>query len=372
MKGLYATKKLQNHNLYKELKDNLQKYYQLSLQKESKQKNYLASKPIINLSTGEVFKIDYEFEKEHTKYYKVIEQKIATIEHIAKSLGYTSVFMTFTLPSKFHPFKSIQKGNNRLCVGVNDNFDFSTLSEAIEEGYQHLNHIVRTFYKRVKNYVGGEYLYIKVFEAHTTTIPHCHYLIFFRPEHFKDVKKTFNKVALDFKLLQTDFETARFRDGINHSTRYIMKYLTKDLKNGSDYFLIRSLDGWKRQHKIRVITTSQLSLSMYLYKKIYYSLPVEIKECIERTIKEQKIPYYLYFQRNSYIKKRLTKIEKNETTSKSSYIGDSEAEFEITIKSNRIRAPDNKPIYKITFLEIKHLEAIIYRSNNYLIIENGE
>jgi hypothetical protein len=255
---------------------------------------------------------------------------------------------------------------------MNDNFEFSSLKEAIEKGYQQLNHIVRTFYKRVKNFTGNEYFYIKVFEAHTTTIPHCHYLIFFRPEHFEDIKKTFQKVALQFELLQTDFETAQFRDGINHSTRYIMKYLTKDLKNGTDYFLIRSLDGWKRQHKIRVITTSQLSLSMYLYKKIYYSLPIEIKECIEKVIKEQNIPYYLYFQRNTYIIKTLTKIEKKRTISTVSSIGESGAEFEITIKSNRIRAPDNKPIYKITFLEIKHIGAIIYRNNNFLIIENGD
>lgn len=321
--------------------------------------------------SGEVFKIDYDFEKEHTKYYKIIEQKINTIEHIAKNLGYTSVFMTFTLPSQYHPFTSILKENKRLYVGINKNFEFPSISQAIEKGYQYLNHIIRTFYKRVKNYVAGEYLYIKVFEAHTSTIPHCHYLVFFRPEHFKAIKKTFNKVALEFGLLQTDFETAQFRDGINYSTRYIMKYLTKDLKNGADYFLIRSLDGWKRQHKIRVITTSQLSLSMFLYKKIYYSLPTDIKECIERVIKEQKIPYYLYFQRNTYIKKTLKKVEKKETISTSSSIGEKGAEFTITLKSNRIRAPDKKVLYKITFLEIKHLETVIYRNNNFLIL-NGE
>jgi len=247
LKTISATKKLQQTELYKELKEN-------------KQKSYLSGISLINKTNGEIFKMDYEFEKEHTKYNKVID--------------------------------------------------------------------------------------------------------------FKTVKKTFQKVAIEFKLLQTDFEKAQFRNGINYSTRYIMKYLTKDLKNGADYFIIRSLDGWKRQHKIRVITTSQLSLSMFLYKKIYYSLPSEIKEGIEKIIKEKKIPYYLYFQKNTYIRRRLRKVEKNKTSTTSSFIGDSGADFKIIIKTNRIRAPNNKPLYRITFLEIKYLGTIIYRNNNFLIITN--
>ena len=89
MKTINETKKLQQTEPYKELKENLQSYYHVSIEKENKQKSYLSGISLINKTNGEIFKMDYEFEKEHTKYNKVIEQKINTIEQIAKSLGFT-------------------------------------------------------------------------------------------------------------------------------------------------------------------------------------------------------------------------------------------------------------------------------------------
>jgi len=89
LKTINETKKLQQTEPYKELKENLQSYYHVSIEKENKQKSYLSGISLINKTNGEIFKMDYEFEKEHTKYNKVIEQKINTIEQIAKSLGFT-------------------------------------------------------------------------------------------------------------------------------------------------------------------------------------------------------------------------------------------------------------------------------------------
>jgi len=142
LKTIRATKKLQQTELYKELKLDLQRNYRFSLHKEENQKKYLNSKSIVIHTTGKMFNIDYDFEKEHIKYYKLIEQKINTIEQIAKSLEFENIFITFTLPSEYHPFTSIQKGHQRLYVDINKNFAFATLEDAIKQGYQYLDHIV--------------------------------------------------------------------------------------------------------------------------------------------------------------------------------------------------------------------------------------
>ena len=74
MKGYYS-KKLQKHSkLYTELQENIQLYYNHSLEKEQKQKSYLQYNKFINLSTKETVNIDYNFEKKYKEYSKITEQ----------------------------------------------------------------------------------------------------------------------------------------------------------------------------------------------------------------------------------------------------------------------------------------------------------
>lgn len=369
MKSIYATKKLQSTELYQELQHNLKDYFAVSLSKEQKQKEYLSRIDLCNISTGELFKLDYDFELEYKKYTKLIEQKVSSIEHIAKELEYISVFMTFTLPSRFHPFQSIQRGDKRLYVSLNERFEFDTITEAITKGYSFLNELIRTFYKRVKNYVGDEFFYVKVYEPHSTTIPHVHYLVFFPCEHLDAVKATYKRVVALYELNQSDFEEPKFRENITFASRYLLKYITKNLQDGQDYFCIRAMDGWKRTHKIRVITSSDIGLSQFLYKKIYYSLTPDIKSKIDLVIKELGVPYYLYLQNNTYIKKYVTHIESKITKTVKSTQGSQKALFTIKIKSNRIRAPDGKIFYRITDLSIKHKRKLLYKKANLVKIQ---
>ena len=373
MKSIYATKKLQQTKLYQELQHNLKNYFAVSLSKEQKQKDYLNHINLCNVSTGELFKLDYNFELEYKKYNKLIEQKVSAIECIAKELGYISVFMTFTLPSRFHPFKSIQRGDKRLYISLNDNFAFDSIHKAVTAGYSFLNDLIRTFYKRVKNYVNEEYFYVKVYEPHSTTIPHVHYLVFFPLEHIDAVKGVYQRVIDFYELNQSDFEVPRFRENINYAARYLLKYITKNLQDGQDYFLVRCLDGWKRAHKIRIVTSSDIGLSQFLYKKIYYSLTPEIKAQIDPIIKEQNIPYYLYFQNNTFVKKYVTQIEAKttKTVTSTSTSGNAKALFKIELRANRIRAPDGKYFYRITDLSIKHKRELLYKKANLIKIQTN-
>lgn len=101
MKRIFATKTLQKDKLYKEIQESIKNYYQISIQKEQKQKGYLKSLKVLNRITNEFLNLDYDFEKKYKEYGRITQQRIATIEQMARDKGYVSLFITLTLPSRF-------------------------------------------------------------------------------------------------------------------------------------------------------------------------------------------------------------------------------------------------------------------------------
>ena len=322
MKG-YFSKKLQNNSsLYKELQENQKLYYEHSFEKENKQKSFLKYNQFINTKTGEKLNLDYDFEKKYKEYSRISEQRALTIQELAKRKEFCSVFITLTLPSHFHPFRSISTPKGRLYVEENKDFAFSSIKEAVSCGYQELNNIYQTFYKRVKNYVKDDLYYVKAIENHQTSIPHLHLVLYFPLEMFDFVKGVFKRVVEHFELDRIDFEEVSFKENINYASKYLLKYIIKDLNNSSDILKARILDGWKRYHKIRVLTTSQLPLNVMVYKKIYKSVSfteknkinfniddkiISMKEKIDIECRRVGLPIYLYFQDNFSIEKTILK-----------------------------------------------------------------
>jgi hypothetical protein len=199
------------------------------------------------------------------------------------------LFITLTLPSSFHPFKSVATPTGRLYVEDNKDFAFSSIKEAVSCGYKELNNIYQTFYKRVKNYVKNDLYYIKAIENHSTMIPHLHLVLYFPLDKLDFVKAVFKRVVEHFKLNRTDLEEVVFKDNINYASKYLLKYIIKDLNNGSDIFKARVLDGWKRYHKIRVLTSSLLPLNVMVYKKIYSAVSLIEKNKISFKIDDKII-----------------------------------------------------------------------------------
>ncbi|MCT7602635.1 hypothetical protein N5U17_00170 [Aliarcobacter butzleri] len=150
MKGYYSKKLQKNSKLYQELQDNIKLYINHSIHKESKQKSYLQHTAFLNPKTGEYLNIDYDFEKKYKEYSRISEQRALTIQELAKRKEFCSVFITLTLPSHFHPFKSIATKQGRLYVEENKDFAFSSIQEAVTNGYQELNNIYQTFYKMLQ------------------------------------------------------------------------------------------------------------------------------------------------------------------------------------------------------------------------------
>ena len=316
---LYSTEKLQNTKQYKEFKELQDSYYKLSLTKEQNQQSFLKRMFIKNDDTGEQLNLYYSFEKYYKNYTKSIEQKVYAIEKIAKDRDLVPIFITLTLPSNYHPFQSIKhKSGNRQYVALNSNFAFDDVATAVTDGYQYLNHIYRTFYKRVKNSV-KDLLYVKVVENHQTMIPHFHILFYVNKEKSGIIRKIFDNIQIEFNLSQTDFEfvdnelqevnTKNIKTGVNRASKYIMKYIAKTLNDGADYHKARTLDGWKRKHRIRTITMSNLPLSMSEYRTIYNNLDVDNKNELLDEAKAKDVNLFYYILTNMF---RLKKIYKQD------------------------------------------------------------
>ena len=376
MKGYYSKKLQNNSKLYAELQDNIKFYINHSIKKENKQKSYLQNTGFLNKKSGEYLNVEYDFEKKYKEYSKISEQRALTIQELAKRKEFCSVFITLTLPSKYHPFKSIATKQGRLYVEENKEFAFNSIKEAVSCGYKELNSIYQTFYKRVKNYVKNDLYYVKAIENHQTTIPHLHLVLYFPLEYFDMVKATFSRVVEYFKLDRIDFEEVSFKENINYASKYLLKYIIKDLNNSSDILKARILDGWKRYHKIRVLTSSLLPLNVMVYKKIYKSVSfveknrinfkiddkiITLKEKIDIECRRVGLPIYLFIQDNFFIEKTILKSSNREITS----LGAKNSLFRVKLVNEK-----QANTYKIKDFKVSYKKSEIFAKQDFIKITN--
>lgn len=262
-----------NDLINQEILQNYQNFIDFSEDRIKKQKKFFNNIWFYNDKQGYIAP-NTDFYKTTSEYYITILQKIFTVEQQSKDKKlYCNLFGTITLPSNFHPYTTYKKNKRRK----NPNYDFYNISDSIKEGYILLQKIFRVFYKRVKNYTGKDLKYIRVIEPHKSHIPHLHFVLFIDEKYKKDVYKIFFKVMREYKLKQTKLE-----DNISRSSSYIRKYLVKNFsyKTEKDKRFMKYLDGWKRKHKINIISTSNVGMSKLIYKKLYYSMNEEEKKRI--------------------------------------------------------------------------------------------
>ncbi len=369
MKEIYANKRLQNTKLFKEYKALRDYYYRLSLEKEHKQQSFFKNKQFVKSSTGEFITPSYTFENHYKKYSKSIEAKVYCIEQLAKDKGLVPIFLTITLDERFYPFQSVSYKDERLYTSLNKSFIFNDLKSSIKYGYDHLQHIYRVFYKRVKRSV-NELMFIKVFEMTKVLVPHIHCLFFVEKSDIKVVKAKFEKVKEEFNLKQVDFqliddelkeiETSRSKTGIKRASKYIMKYITKSID--VDAFSIRLYDGWKRKNKIRQVTTSNLDLSLEDYRNIYHNLDSDTKASILQKAKDRGINIFYFILKNIY----KVKIIKKATQTIVKQFGDIKNSF---IKYFKTVTPTSNGGYRIDSLTFL-IGDYTYRKEKYLIMED--
>ena len=381
------SKKLQETKRYKELSNLKNAYYELSLSKEKKQQQYLLFNGFKNLNTNQFENINYSWENEYKKYAKIVEQRAYSIEEVVRrenekllSLDnylnedlFVKVFATLTLPSEYHPFKSIRNKDGRMYVQENPNFEFETIEDAIRLGYKKLNKIFQVFYKRVKNYTKQDLYYIKAVEVHDTLIPHIHFVLFFKQKHYSKIENLFYKVTNFYKINQKEFEPSSMKTNLHSASRYLIKYIIKDLNSSLFIYTTRLLDGLKRKNKIRAFSCSALPLSVGVYKKIYTAIyHFDLKQNSTQTLKEKilqeckakSIPIFLFIQDNLYLRKTVSKSSGLNVVKS---FGKSSAMFKADFVYKR-----GGKLFKLVDFKIKYKSKLISEKQTYLKYTSGD
>lgn len=356
-----------------------------SLQREHNHNSFTKRLNIVNISNGEITNVS-SYVKSQIKNNQALNQKTSALIEIALKLGLTSVFITLTNPSEYHPF--ISNGQGDKFVRRNPNFKFETIDAAIKEGYKNLNKIFRNFYKRTKELSKNIY-YICCFEPHKSGIPHIHLLLFINEEYITDLKKVFSNQVKTYKLKKTDCKI--LNDAKKESSlvaAYIKKYMFKTLETSNDnsedkqlkQSYSRYIDGWKKKYKIRQFKMSNLPLNLDIYKKLYHSLDRDYLNQLIKKLSTENKSLFKYFMENINITKTVHNLDTNTFIQKENSLNTiSEKEFEVVIyveeQSKYIAAKDiNKKFQKITQFVIYHNvnneTNLIYDKQNYQVFQD--
>jgi hypothetical protein len=153
-----------------------------------------------------------------------------------------------------------------------------------------------------------------------------------------------------------------------------INYKLLTINYSSDILKARILDGWKRYHKIRVLTSSLLPLNVMVYKKIYKSVSfveknrinfkiddkiITLKEKIDIECRRVGLPIYLFIQDNFFIEKTILKNSNREITS----LGVKNSLFRVKLTSEK-----NAKYYKIKDLKVSYKKKEIYTKQDFIKI----
>lgn len=276
-----------------------EKYLEISKKHEEKTNKYLEKCLLKNNLTNELIKFQKDIIKDFNKYKNLTYLRAKEVDRIAKEEELEPIFITLTNPSEYHPFKTSKEKDKekRKFIGLNYKFNFLNLENRIDESYENINNIFRELYKNIKVRENKKMKFIKVIEPHASLVCHLHAILYINKESYLKVVKQFNNIKKKYNLQECEIEKMKKAKG----SSYIIKYLLKNYKTEE----IRKFDGYKKNHKIRIFTMSNLPLSSSIFKKLYYNNEKLNKKIVEQIKKDKLKKYhnlYDFYTKNTTIK----------------------------------------------------------------------
>ena len=283
--------------LKREYSELLTKFHTETEVYEDKQNSYFKNMYSMNKRTGEVFQMFSSSRNWFKNQSSLTLQRVMYIKTLSRKRGLKPIFVTFTVPSQYHPFRTYKRGGNYTNWDINKKFTFNTIEESMRESYSLLNEIWRDFYIKVKKGKREFYkdakdiLFIQSLEFHKSFIPHSHSLLYVPESMISYIQECYEKVIKEFKLnkksndFKSDFNKYKYSEGydeIDGSSNYITKYIIKNLEDNQKSFsdFEKIMFGWKRNlgNKVRLFKSSNIGMSVEVYKKVYYNLTEDLKE----------------------------------------------------------------------------------------------
>ncbi len=258
-----------------------QKYLNISIEKNNKQKSFCKQLSVLNKNTGEVNSLDYDFNKiQQDNYLWIVFNSIYLQNEMEKRGDKVAYFITQTLPTEYHPYHTHDRKGKKL-----KNFLYNkkySENNTISQGYKKLNTAFRSLIKdwKVETDIYDRLYFQKVLEPHKSFQAHLHGLVYVDSDKAEDFEKYFWKKNKANGLGRADL--TRIKD-IKRSAVYLTKYISKSIKpeptNGITDCITNgdSFDGWKKYNKINVYTYSRIAIPRYIFKKVSNVLRLKVE-----------------------------------------------------------------------------------------------
>lgn len=195
------------------------------------------------------------------RYYAEIQNRVNTLENIANQRGLKPLFITLTLPSEYHKFKTTSNGK----VIKNPKYNGSNPKESVK--------ILTKMFARLrqdrslKELKKEERIYFRVNEPHQDGTPHTHILMFVPQDRIEKVKLAYKRL---FDTKANDFQI--ITDKINNSVAYVMKYINKVLPLSQKKQLSTKeeyLNAWYSKHRIIRFNASKTLAPLGVYRLLH-------------------------------------------------------------------------------------------------------
>ena len=215
------------------------------------------------------------------RYYAEIQNRVNTLSTLAKERGLKALFMTLTLPSEYHKYKTLSRRGIDDKLISNPKYNRTTPKDAVKEltkMFARLRHD-----RALKDGLTKENrIYFRVNEPHKDGTPHTHILMFVPAERVERVKKAFKRLF--------DSRANDIQDDIQNSTSYVMKYINKTLPLSKKDKLSEKdkyLNAWYSHNRVIRFHSSRTLVSLDIYRLLYskYSLYALTKLISEEHLK---------------------------------------------------------------------------------------
>ena len=258
------------------------------------------------------------------RYFAEVNNRVNTLFKVSKELDLVPAFLTITAPPEYHNKSKYYNGSTPRETAL-------YLSKLWHKFMQ--KRIIRD----IKQNVGHNMIYIRVYEPHKSGVPHLHAMIFVPKEYLKAIKKKFfehftkyhiKRIALKFI---DRFDYSKKYDGVTGAIAYILKYMNKTFKHAKEILLSsyeryknskysrfnfthviedkRIPHGYFAYHGIRRFITSQTLIPLWIYRKIKGD---EQNRDLHKLTKQYKLGHIFSTFDKEYIMQRYIKTDKTE------------------------------------------------------------
>ena len=253
-------------------------FIRIAKEKEQNTKNYLDKHVLRMLDMNEFVGMSFSLKKKAELDYRYYKGVSDYINKVAEEKGLVPIFLTYTLPSEYHP-TTTKTGKREWNPNYNPNYTINDGYKLLQKAFRELT---RYFKKKETNKNLDDIPYIRMMEYHKDYTVHGHAVVFLPESLVELFEAKFHRIRKQFKLgEQYDFEILKDK---SKGSGYLLKYLRKTMlsENEADLYV---LDGWRKANRIRLFTHSQTFLKRKDFEKIlpYYIEDIEKsrhKDCL--------------------------------------------------------------------------------------------